>query len=459
MLKRFRFKTQVMVLPIVAAIAFIALAAVSVSLGLQSGNALQRIDREFSPAEKQSQGMLDALFKIQRSLQDAASALDYDMLREADLARSEFLELIASAKQNPSLNSKEIERLQKAFEQYYQIATDTSRRMIAQDDSENLSRSIQTMGRRYLSIKDKLEKQVQKSEENTRRFLVALAQSAAQRPSYTNIPIIAVALFIIIVLARSVAAGTVKSLSEAAQHLAAASSELLALAEQTESNMANEASSVDETRQTMEGMLGAANEVGQGADSVVESADRSVAASRTIGERINKLNVQAMKISDISETVRAIADKSDILALNASLEGTKAGEVGRGFALVGAEMRRLTETVMDAVREIKQLATQIQELSQAAVLASEDGQKLAVETTETARRITLIATQQRTATVQVTRAMDDIQDFTQQAVSGAKQAKETANDLVRTANNLTGLLRGVEAHRDGFFANDVKKAA
>ena len=164
-------------------------------------------------------------------------------------------------------------------------------------------------------------------------------------------------MLIIVVLARIIAAGTVRSLSEAANHLAAASSELLALAEQTESNTANEASSVDRTRHTMEGMLVASNEVGQGADSVLESADRSATASKLIADRINMLNSQAMRISRISETVKTIADKSDILALNAAIEGAKAGEVGRGFTLVGTEMRTLAETVMKAAREIIKPAT------------------------------------------------------------------------------------------------------
>ena len=92
------------------------------------------------------------------------------------------------------------------------------------------------------------------------------------------------------------------------------------------------------------------------------------------------------------------------------------------------------------------------------LLASEDGHKLATETTETARRITLITTQQRTATEQVTEAMDDIQEFTQQAVSGAKQAKDTANDLVRTASSLNGLMMGVDdkTNRLGSRAEEIR---
>lgn len=442
MFRKSSFQAQVMSLPLVAGIAFVALAIVSIVIGIQSGSSLQRIEKEFTPAVEISREMKESLDRIQRIFKDAAQAMDQDIFADAQKKAVDFYKQAENAQKNPVLNPKEIEGIKKSFEQYFKVASSVTERMIAQDESENLGQEIKKMSQSYNDIRNKLEQLTANTSQQRQAFLIQLARQSSSRSSYINIPIIVAALIIIVLMARSIATGTVKSLAEVASHLAAASAEILSLAEHTESNTANEASSVDETRHTMKGMLEAANEVGRGAKSVVDTAERSAEASKMIGQRINKLNMQAMKISDISETVRSIADKSDILALNASLEGTKAGEVGRGFALVGAEMRRLTETVMDAVREIKQLSNQIQDLSQAAVLASEEGQKIAVETTETARRITLVATQQRTATEQVTEAMDDIQEFTQQAVSGAKQAKDTANDLVRTANNLKQLMEG-----------------
>ncbi|MBN1961065.1 MAG: hypothetical protein JW841_08960 [Deltaproteobacteria bacterium] len=236
----------------------------------------------------------------------------------------------------------------------------------------------------------------------------------------------------------------VSSLSEhvagSVQELRAAATEILAIAGQTETNSESQAASVDETRRTMQALIEAAADIADGASNVVIAAERSSEASVVIAERIAKLNTQATAISDLSESIRGIADKSDILALNASLEGTKAGEAGRGFVLLGAEMRRLAETITDTVRRIKSLAGEIRELSQSAVLASEEGQKLASETTETAKRITLVTNQQRTSTEQVKQAMDEVQQFSQQAVSGARQARSTADDLVHTAGTLSTML-------------------
>jgi hypothetical protein len=229
-------------------------------------------------------------------------------------------------------------------------------------------------------------------------------------------------------------------ISQVVQDIRASASQILAIAQQTQTQSADEAAAVDETRRTMEALVESSNKISEGSQSVLSIAEQSAKASATVATRISKLNEQAHRITTISETIRGIADKSDILALNASLEGTKAGEVGRGFTLLGVEMRRLAETVMGAVREIKQLADEIQSLSQSAVLATEEGQKLSQHTTETSRKITLITGQQRTGTQQVMTSMNEIQLYTQVAIKGAEESVSTANNLIRTADELSSKL-------------------
>ena len=235
--------------------------------------------------------------------------------------------------------------------------------------------------------------------------------------------------------------GQISQIARTTAELKASASEIHAVARQTESNATEEAAAVDETQRTMTSLLQAANDIASGAQRVYESADKSAAATTAMSDRITQLSAHALKITDIVETVRSIADKTDILALNASLEGTRAGEAGRGFALVGAEMRRLAETVAAAVRQIKQLARDIQEQSRSAVLSAEEGQKLAEETRETAELIRLTTGQQRTGTEQVSQSMREVQQFTEQARAAAKEAATTADDLQRSADELARLLR------------------
>ncbi len=233
---------------------------------------------------------------------------------------------------------------------------------------------------------------------------------------------------------------TDKTISKVVQNLRASASQIVAVAKQTQNQSADEAAAVEETKLTMDALLDSSNQIAEGAMKVLEIAERNAKASANIALCITNLNDQATKITTISETIRSIADKSDILALNASLEGTKAGVVGRGFMLLGVEMRRLAETIMGAVREVKQLAIDIQSLSHAAVMATEEGQRLSSQTAEHTRQITLIAGQQRTGTQQVVSSMDEIQNYTKQALDGAKEAVATADNLVQTSAELSKML-------------------
>src|SRR5204862_1839862 len=74
--------------------------------------------------------------------------------------------------------------------------------------------------------------------------------------------------------------------------------------------------------------------------------------NQAIADSVVKLNKRVQQVGRIVEFIDGIADKSDLLALNAELEGNKAGDVGLGFSLIAAEMRRLSESVMGSTREI-----------------------------------------------------------------------------------------------------------
>lgn len=239
--------------------------------------------------------------------------------------------------------------------------------------------------------------------------------------------------------------GQTKILDRTANELNGSAADILAVAQQTESAANDEAAAVDETRNTMRTLLEASIQIAEAATSVAGSAELSAKASDVIAEHNATLNNQARRITDISETIRAIADKSDLLALNASLEGTKAGEAGRGFVLLGQELRRLAETILGAVREIQQLAQDIGEQAQGAVLATEQGQKHANQTLELSQRITLITQQQRTGTEQVSQSMDEIQRFTQHALTGSQQVRMTADSLVHSAKELGQVVEHTKA--------------
>ncbi|MGE3854328.1 MAG: methyl-accepting chemotaxis protein, partial [Planctomycetota bacterium] len=206
----------------------------------------------------------------------------------------------------------------------------------------------------------------------------------------------------------------VRQLTETSIQLNSGAAEIFATSRQSESNSTEQASSVEETKRTMKNLLESSSRIAESAHIVYQNAEQTMDNIRLIAERLSDLVAHNQKIGEILDFVKEIADRSDLLALNASLEGTRAGEAGRGFTLVAAEMRRLAENVMDSVKDIKQLVADVRGSSQASVLATEEDMKLGAETTESAKRITFITQQQQTGTEQVSRSMDEISELLNQ---------------------------------------------
>jgi methyl-accepting chemotaxis protein len=441
MLGRLRFKTKIQLLPGFAGLAFIALILINLMGGRENTARLEDIERVHYPALEASRDLVDLLETTQRTFLDAATAQDGATLAKAGEVRSQFLAKVATLDATPVVDDAEIAKIRGAYESYVELASTVVRRMISEEQDEHATAGIEKLTADYNALQAAVA-QLSTNQRALMRDEFVAARKTSSDATRANVIIGAFCLVGLMIMSLWIIRSVVNTLAEASGYVSAAVAEILAVAQQTEANAADEAAFVDETRRAMDGLVDSASAIATSASAVLDRAELSASASRTVAGRISELNAQALKITDVSDTIRGIADKSDILALNASLEGSRAGDAGRGFALVGAEMRRLAETVMGAVTQIKRLANEIREVSQAAVLATEEGQKLAAETTQTSRTITLITSQQRTATEQVTQSVNEIQQFTRQAVNGAKQSRAAAADLLRTTGHLDVLLSG-----------------
>jgi len=138
--------------------------------------------------------------------------------------------------------------------------------------------------------------------------------------------------------------------------------------------------------------------------------------------------------------IREIAERSDLLALNASLESARAGEAGRPFALIAAEMRRLAERVTGSVTDVRAMVADIRTSSQAAGVATESGRKLVDGTTESARLITRVTQQQQTATEQVLQSMRHIGAVLAESAAATQQTRTSAGILKIEAERLNTLV-------------------
>lgn len=232
----------------------------------------------------------------------------------------------------------------------------------------------------------------------------------------------------------------VSRITDTALHISAATGEISAVLREQEYAASHQASSVEETQRTMETLLSSAKKIAESAQTVFKSAERTQANNRTVADRIGELKSHTERISEILEVIKSIADRSDLLALNASLEGMRAGEAGKGFTLVAAEMRRLAENIKESVSDIKELLVDIRESALSSVMATEEGTNLSDRTTESALKITLITQQQQSGTEQVTQSMDELSTLINQGVAGTRQLTTASSELVQMSDELRELV-------------------
>jgi methyl-accepting chemotaxis protein len=232
----------------------------------------------------------------------------------------------------------------------------------------------------------------------------------------------------------------VRQIHETSVLLAAAATEIYAASQEQEAAAASQSTAMVEIRQTMESLFEAAAHVSESVRGVLSNAERTLETTDRMVIRIGDLTTHAGRIGEILETIRDISDRSDLLALNGALEASRAGEAGRGFGLVAAEMRRLAERVMSSVVDVRSLVGDIRASGSSTMMATEDSKKLAASTTDAARQITLVTQQQRSGTEQVLQSVREIAETLTQSVAAMAQTRASAEQLKSQADKLSSLV-------------------
>jgi methyl-accepting chemotaxis protein len=232
----------------------------------------------------------------------------------------------------------------------------------------------------------------------------------------------------------------VRQIHETSVLLAAAATEIYAASQEQEAAAASQSTAMVEIRQTMESLFEAAAHVSESVRGVLSNAERTLETTDRMVIRIGDLTTHAGRIGEILETIRDISDRSDLLALNGALEASRAGEAGRGFGLVAAEMRRLAERVMSSVHDVRSLVGDIRASGSSTMMATEDSKKLAASTTDAARQITLVTQQQRSGTEQVLQSVREIAETLTQSVAAMAQTRASAEQLKSQADKLSSLV-------------------
>jgi methyl-accepting chemotaxis protein len=232
---------------------------------------------------------------------------------------------------------------------------------------------------------------------------------------------------------------------DSASRLGAATQEIFAMMQQLAQGTLRQSSAVSETQQVMRSLSVAADTIVDATAAVQAHAETTLRNNEQVATHIAALTRHSRDIEQVLEFIKEVASKSDLLALNAALEGTKAGEAGRGFSLVATQMQRLAEDVARSALQIRKLTSDIHAATSTSQLAIEEATSLARSTAEAAQQITYVTQQQRSGVDQVSTAMNEIAEITSQTSSSANQTIASADELRTLAEHLG---RVVERYKD-----------
>jgi len=309
-------------------------------------------------------------------------------------------------------------------------------------------------------------------------------QSAANREAAVSLFLTVAAILIAVLFSTIVARNLGRSLLEASVTTHGSATQILSAAQQLAASTSETATAINQTSTTIEEIRQTSSIAASKAETTLEMANESKAATtealdavsqghqsmqtiragvEAIASNIVELSEKTVRIGEIVETVKAIAEQSNLLAVNASIEAAKAGDHGRGFAVVASEVKTLAQRSSEATDEIRSILAEIESSSNRAVMITEQGVKkveqggvlidelgqaienlarVIEENSDVASQISLTANQQHAGIEEIDEAMRSLKAAASDNAAGAEQLEAIAEQIMVARTKIAQIVSG-----------------